>query len=77
MEYELRKFIQREFKTKLGFAPSLKDIKFTMFNGTPYCKFEINGISYLFDGWNVYLTGAEYTKSKTKKLIGINFPEGE
>ena len=74
---ELKKFIQREFETKLGFKPSLKDIEMTQYNGTGYCKFKIKGISYLFDGWNIYLTGADYTKTTTKRKIGIEFPEGD
>lgn len=74
---ELKKFIQHEFMGKLGFKPNLKDIEFTQYNGTSYCKFKINGISYLFDGWNIYLTGADYSKATAKKKIGIDYPEGD
>ena len=75
---KMKKYLQQEFEIKLGFKPSLKDIEFTQFNYTSsYCKFKINGISYLFDGWNIYLTGAEYSKATAKKKIGIDFPEGD
>ena len=77
---ELKKFIQHEFELKLGFKPSLKDTDFTFYNGTSNCKFTINGVYYMCDGWNIYLMGAEYLGTysyKGKKKIGFDVPEGD
>lgn len=73
----IKKWIQCEFDAKLGFKPSLKDIDLTQYNGTSYCRFKVKNISYLFDGWNIFQTGADYTKTTTKKKIGIDIPEGD